>query len=342
SSEAVSVRARGIWEKTTGRAPTDEEWAKVQAATEQAREQLQRQMEAAEILEAHKLAQQTKEEARRLEDAKRGGTMEFLRGLGKSPARLPKLVANADEFAIHFARKAEGPLVNPGALKNGETIPDGAVIEYSAGVHDLGTNRVFPRSGPVAKDLLFVGLGMDQTLLRIEEISAREEIASLTFRDLTLDCNNDYMTDLRHEGPATIRFERCRIIGFDMGAGGSVMFAARTGAFYASDCWFEAGYSRTRAGYGNLFRVGSGLLVRMERCTFVGPFNSIYAANPAATYHFAECEIRDTKQHLARCKTNVRDGVTFENCVLTELAGDTRNIRRSHSDLNPAWPKRKP
>ncbi|MHC4850320.1 MAG: hypothetical protein ACYTEG_17995, partial [Planctomycetota bacterium] len=111
SSEAVSVRARGIWEKTTGRAPTDEEWAKVQAATEQAREQLQRQMEAAEILEAHKLAQQTKEEARRLEDAKRGGTMEFLRGLGKSPARLPKLVANADEFAIHFARKAEGPLV---------------------------------------------------------------------------------------------------------------------------------------------------------------------------------------------------------------------------------------
>lgn len=49
---------------------------------------------------------------------------------------------------------------------------------------------------------------MDETLVRLDEIGTRDEVHSLTFRDLTIDCGNDYFTDLRCDNPVTIRLER--------------------------------------------------------------------------------------------------------------------------------------
>jgi len=109
----------------------------------------------------------------------------------------------------------------------------------------------------------------------LDELSTNSEVRSLTFRDLTVDCSDNYLTDLRSGNPATIRFENVRVVGFDMGAGGSVMLAARRAAFFASGCRFEAGYGRS-PGSGNLFRVRSGLLARIEDSVFVGPFRSVF------------------------------------------------------------------
>ena len=283
------------WAKETGRDPTDEERLRIRQAAAEAREELRVQFERAELKQAMLLGKQFKAEQALIADAQRGGTMKMLRGIGASSARMPRLVADRDAFAAHFERKIPGPRLDGTSRRTSrEAVPDGATLEYPAGVHTLNIDNLFPRGKTAPKDLLIIGVGMNETLLRIEEISTDDEIVSLTFRNLTLDCNGDYMTDLRHENPATIRIESCRVIGFDMGAGGSVMFAARTGAFYASECRFEAGYGRTRAGYGNLFRVSRGLLVRMENCVFNGPFSSIYRSNAAATYHFEGCEIRDT------------------------------------------------
>jgi len=341
-STAMKDVVGGYWAREVGRKPTDAERRRIRQAAESARAEFHALSDRAELTQALRLAREYVEEQRRLEDAKRGGTMKLLRGLGASSARMPRLVADRDAFAAHFERKIPGPRLDGTSRRTSrEAVPDGATLEYPAGVHALNIDHLFPRGKKAPKDLLIIGVGMNETLLRIEEISTDDEIVSLTFRNLTLDCNGDYMTDLRHESPATIRVESCRVIGFDMGAGGSVMFAARTGAFYASDCRFEAGYGRTRAGFGNLFRVGRGLLVRMENCVFNGPFSSIYASNAAATYHFEGCEIRDTTRLLGRCKTNSRNGVTFQDCTTVELTGDTRSIKRSLADINPAWPKRK-
>jgi len=341
NAAALADGAGRVWARVVGREPTEAERARIGQAADGLRARLRAQAERAEIGQAQRLADEYVEEQRRLEDAARGGTMQLLRSLAKAPVRLPRLVSDPKAFAVHFERKTTGPRLNGMSLPPNEPIADGATLEFPAGVHVLDTRRIFRRGRKFPKDLLIVGVGMDDTLLRIEEISTDDEVASLTFRNLTLDCNNDYMTDLRHDSPATIRLESCRVIGFDMGAGGSVMFAARTGAFYASDCRFEAGYSRTRAGFGNLFRVSRGLLVRMENCVFNGPFSSIFDGGSSATFHFEGCEIRDTKRLLGRCKTSSSNGVTFQDCSLIDLTGDTRSIRRSLADINPAWPKRK-
>jgi len=336
-SEVVGL----YWEKETGRKPTEEERRRIRQAADSAREDIRVQYERAEFMQAMLLGKQFHKELRLLEDAKRGGTMAFLRKLGASKARMPRLVADPRAFGAHFERRVSGPRLDGTNLDWREPIADGATLEYPAGVHSIDTDRLFRGQKRFPKDLLIVGLGMNETLLRIDEISTNEEIANLTFRNLTIDCDSDYMTDLRDDSPATIRLENCRVVGFDMAAGGSVMFAARTGAFYATDCRFEAGYCRAAAtGSGNLFRVGRGLLVRMENCLFVGPFRSVYDSNSAATYQFENCEIRDRARALSRCKTDANKGVTFESCTLVAMTESSDPIFRTFSAINPDWPDR--
>jgi len=263
----------------------------------------------------------------------------LLEGLRKDPSHVPSLVADRAAFAKHFSRKVDGPRLNGTALAPGEPIPDGAQIEFPAGVHALDTGAHFGPRRPFPKDLLVAGVGMDQTLVRLtDEIRADSDVVSLTFRDLTLHCNDNYLIQFRGAHAATIRLERCRVIGFDMGAGGSNMVAGSAAAFFATDCRFEAGYARTNAGFGNLFDLrGGGLLVRMENCAFVGPFASIFDRDNRETYHFEDCEIRDTQRHLASWQAHRGDGIAFRNCTFIPIDGESRGIRRNLADINPDW-----
>ena len=249
---------------------------------------------------SYKLAKETLEEERRLADgaarrddgdvAQVGGVPDPASEAGRDPAA----------FAVHFERKSAETRLNGATLRRGDEIPDGAVLEFPAGVHSFYPRNLFP-TNRFPKDLVLAGVGMDQTLVRIEEISTDDEIASLTFRDLTLDCDNDYMTDLRSESPATIRLERCRVVGFDMAAGGSVIVRGADRRALCDRLPLRGGLrAQGRYRIGQSVPRERGLLVRMERCLFHGPFRSIFRTGDASTYHFLDCEVRDTKSFLRR------------------------------------------
>jgi hypothetical protein len=277
-------------------------------------------------------------ERRFLEDQARGGTMAFLRKLAREDVHLAELVASPERFRAHFARRVEGPVLDGSTWDGAAILADGSTVVLPAGVHRWDA-QTYQHRDSFPKDILFRGAGMDRTLLVINEIATRQEIHSLTFEDLTIDCSNDYFSDLRRDSPVTIRMARCRVVGFDMGAGGSVMLAARTAAFLAEDCRFEAGFSRAPPGFGNLFRVRSGLLVRMERCAVVGPFCSVYDAGGKATYHFASCAFLEMEPRLKRAFEEPGQGVRLEGCTVSYT--DTKHSERKRRPLktiNPTWP----
>jgi len=288
---------------------------------------------------ARNVAAEMEREKRFIEDKARGGTMALLRGLQEKPTHLYSIVATRDGFLTHFTRHTKGPTIRGDQWDPHRPLEDGATVEFGEGVHTWDAEgyqhrKTFP------KDLLFRGAGMDLTLLRINEVSSRQEIKSLTFEDLTIDCQNNYFSDLRSTNPVTIRMTRCRVVGFDMAAGGSVMLAAKTAAFYAEDCRFEAGFSRAGAGSGCLFRVKKGLLVRMDNCMIIGPFFSVFDANEGSTYQFTSCTLQDmsvwTKKSLEKPPTGVR----LDSCSVTyataELAG-VRKKPRKLMEINAAW-----
>lgn len=284
----------------------------------------------AERIAAAQIAEEIRREEAFLEDKARGGTMELLR---KLDTRLPDLVADEKRFAALFERHATGPVLNA-APQRGEAVPDGATISFPPGVHNLELPRMrhFPR------DLVVEGSGMDVTLVRFTELGTHDEVHSLTFRDMTIACGS-YFTDLRNE-PAAIRLERCRVVGFDKGAGGSLLIGARQVAFYATDSRFESGYGRS-PGSGNLFRFHAGL-VRLDGCLIRGPFRSIYDAGGSATYLFAHCDIREAPSQEERSFTSPPDGVRFVDCTFAYLpeGAVAPSKPRPLSDLNPAWPER--
>lgn len=261
--------------------------------------------------------------------------MTLLRGLAEDPARLFDLVTDQPRFAKLFERHSDAGAIRGDALQRGDPVRDGTTLRFDPG---MGTWRSrYLESVPdqkFPKDLVIEGSGMDATLVTIETISTRDEIHSLTFRDCTIDCGNNALTDLRSRNPVTIRMIRCRVIRFDNGAGGSLMLDARSAGFYASDCRFEDGFGRS-PGSGNLFRVGSGLLARIEDCTFVGPFNSVYDTDNAATYVFERCRFEQQKVPLDKPPAGVR----FIDCTSTPPPAERRRKTRPLTDINPDWKK---
>lgn len=269
------------------------------------------------------------------EDAARGGTMALLRALSAKNARATELAASPERMEALFARHMSGPSRSEAAWKEKRPLEDGTTVTLGAGKHewDVASYRQL-KSFP--KDVLVRGAGMDATILRLNELASEHEIHSLTFEDLTLDAGDDYLTDLRSESPITLRLRRCRVVAFDMGAGGSVMLAARTAAFYASDCRFEAGFGRTQAGFGNLFRVRDGLVARLERCTFNGPFRSVFDAGPHAAYEFVGCRFEEMPGFDKTVAAGA-DGVRFETCEVLPAQPPETPIRRRLQSINPGW-----
>lgn len=266
---------------------------------------------------ARTVAEAMAEERAFLADQARGGTMEMLKALSDAGARPFALVEDPTVFSTHFQRATSGPEVDGAARPKTHDAPEsGSTIRYPDGEFELAVSRWGGREG-FPEDLLIEGAGRDRTTLRFDEFNARGQVRSLTFRDVTVHANDNYLFDLRSQEPVTVRFERCRVVGFDMGAGGSVMLAARVGACYATDTLFEAGYGR-HPGSGNLFRVGGGFLARLERCEFIGPFRSLYDLNGGSTYVFQSCRFVNQKVPLDGPPTGVR----FHDCELAERDPD--------------------
>jgi hypothetical protein len=144
---------------------------------------------------------------------------------------------------------------------------DGLVIQFGAGKHTLSPRRLEPpRNEPFPTDITIKGAGLDTTLVVIEEISIRSAVNRLAFQDLTIFTGDNYLFGLSY-GAAVLDFERARVVGFDMGAGGSLVFFINQGAMIrARDSEFLGGYGKSPRS-GNLWR-GAALLARFDHCRF--------------------------------------------------------------------------
>jgi len=272
-----------------------------------------------------------------LADAARGGTMALLRKLEKQWTPPWELLFAAKRFAALFARQSKGGAVDGTRTNRKTTLRDGDLLEFPPGRWPLDVNWL-ERLKPFPKDLVVEGRGMDETLLVLShELRIRGEVASLTFRDLTLHCNDHYLESMS-PNPYTLRLQRCRVIGFDMGAGGSDMLSGSVGALYATDCRIEAGFGRI-PGSGNLFDVRGAFLARLERCTIVGPFQSVFYGWSGAAQLFFACRFERMRPSIRGHLEHPPGMVRFQDCSFDYLP-DTASAhppRRSFTELNPAW-----
>jgi hypothetical protein len=167
-------------------------------------------------------------------------------------------------------RAQSGTLTGENFAQSGSAgdLAPGVEILFGPGLHVLDPRRLRPtQEHGFPSDVTIRGLGMDRTLLRLSgELDLYGRIHRLAFRDLTIDTGDNYLFDHRR-GAATLRLERVRIVGFDMGAGGSLAFGIQNGALlFATQCEFLGGYGRY-PGSGCLWR-GSDFIARFEGCRF--------------------------------------------------------------------------
>jgi hypothetical protein len=297
-----------------------------------------RQAEAAELSVAAQAVQSIRKERAERDDRLRGGTMAWLKGLEDKWSPPWELLRAPHQFDALFARQTSGPTIDGPTLVYDRPPADGTTIRFPAGRFVLGAQAMRNRWKPFPKDLAIQGAGMDVTLLVLDQdLEIDADVHCLTLRDLTIHAADHYLTELR-DTPFTIRAERVRIVGFDMGAGGSTMVAGTVGAFFATDCRIEAGFGRS-PGSGNLFDVRGAFVARLENCDVVGPFSSVFCSGDAATT-FHRC--RFTRMPDPARVGHMGDVVEFVDCTFEGLSADElKSARKAKprpiTELNPAW-----
>jgi hypothetical protein len=293
----------------------------------------------ASMVRQREAAERVRLEVRRraAEDFQRSGVAAVLERQAKGGGRdLFDLLAGA-EFEASF-RPASVGVVHPvpsGAAPPRE-IGDGDVLRFGPGSHRFGAQRWSRTRFP--RDLVIEGAGADHTLVTFDEFqTASGPILNLTFRDLTVDCGNDHLFDVRADGPVVLRFERCRVVRFDMGAGGSVCLATTGLAAWMTDTTFETGYGRSPP-YGSVLRASGPALVRMERCTVrgarlgeVGNGSHVLLVGGALLDQDPPPDLSGTSGWLRARDTTVSAAPT------DPASSEARRRTRPLSDLNPAW-----
>jgi len=313
----------------------DDEVARRAAAI---REQARAMADAADATARRTVEQERARERALVEDAARGGTMALLRRLEKDWVPPYELLSSRERYAELFARQTTGGTVDGRSFDGETSLSDGDTIQFPPGRYEV-QSRWLERLSPFPKDLAVEGYGMDETVIVLSsDLDVRDEVHSLTFRDLTIHCNDNYLERMRHS-PYTLRLDRCRVIGFDMGAGGSKMLGGSVGAFYATGCRIEAGYGRA-PGFGNLFDVRGALLVRLEDCDVVGPFRSVYEGGARAAQLFVRCRFTRMTPRLKRSLETPGAMARFEECTFEYLSDEEERQpreKRPITDINPAW-----
>jgi hypothetical protein len=317
-------------------ARSDDVERRVQDLADAIRSRALAQADGAEVAARAQVERQIAKERARLADLERGGTMKMLEGLTRDWVAPMGLVGDAERFAQLFERKTRGSRVDGRAVRGGGGVADGDAILLPKGRTDFSCDEAWGRDA-FPKDVLLEGHGMDETLLVWkDEPHPRTDVHSLTFRDLTLHLDNNALLDMRGHG-FSVRFESCRVTGWDCGAGGSCMVYGDGGAFYATDSRFEAGYGRSPDG-GNLFRV-QALLARLERCTFDGPFRSLANTSRNAAIVFDRCRILDMDERAIEGLRQKQPEVRLVECTfgLTEAGARPPDKPLPLGAINPAW-----
>ena len=211
-------------------------------------------------------------------------------------------------------------------------IDDGAVLTFGPGVYQLGESRLRgrgPKNG-IPKDVTIIGAGRDGTLLQIGDIGSREDIERITFKNISLDAQNNGLFDQR-KGSLSIHLEAVRIVRFDAGHGGCTIFDSRGGtAVTAVNTEFMGGYGR-QPGAGE-FLDGEPFLGSFKNCVIelaqLGGLNSLHQGQ----VHFDGCRFR-LKGPDPRNWTNSR--VTFAGCSYEPIPSDASDLQKDLKNLFP-------
>lgn len=293
------------------------------------------QADAADATAAMQVEQEIRKERAERDDRMRGGTMAFLAGLKAKWTPPWEMLRSPEQFGALFKRQTDAGTVDGATLRYDELPADGTTIRFPPGrfaldVAKMNGWKTFP------KDLVLEGAGMDATLVVMTcDFRIANAVHSFTLRDLTVDTNDNYFESNR-ENPYTLRVERSRIVGFDMGAGSSAMLGGSVGAFFATDSRIESGFGR-HPGFGNLFDVRGALVARLENCDIVGPFNSVYYQWSGAAQEFTGCRFTRMDQNNKRMFERSEDMVEFVGCTFEYATNGERPAKRLLSELNPAW-----
>jgi len=229
-----------------------------------------------------------------------------------------------------FRTRSGGTALSGADLHEGDPLPDGAVLDFHAGVFavaDLARGRE-----PFPRDITLRGAGMNLTLLVLDELCPRGALERFAIEDCTVFADGG-IADVR-SAPSVVALRRVRLVGFDCGAGGSYAMSLNQGcALQALQCRFEGGYGRNPGGYANLMRNTSPLVARFDSCTFERM--SLDHALGASVL-FVGCVMNDMVDEPR--------GVELASCSVTVLPQELRwsdeARRRDLNDLFPGWRER--
>ena len=214
-----------------------------------------------------------------------------------------------------------------------DPVTEGLVISFPAGIHALSERRLRgPRGEPFPTDVTIEGAGMESTLLRLSDISIGSDVERLTLRDMTIDCLNDGLFDLR-SGNAALDIARVRIVRFDAGHGGCHLFDGDDGTVLVMrNSEILGGFGRSPGNGSLLGSAGS-------------PVNAMRFEN--VRFEFINMQFSSMKHGLFlgcsfdRMTDNYMSGaqrLEFRGCAFGEILPsglDRRTLQRSLNELFP-------
>lgn len=167
-------------------------------------------------------------------------------------------------------------LINNGKLS--KDFQSNVEIELPAGSFEVRSREIFAalvKSGKRFPDsVAFVGAGKEQTTLTISDLGrGRNDVDRLSFRNMTIDCDNDCLFAKR-QGKLTLQLTNVRLFRFDAGR---TLFSVNDGLIiHAQNSDFLGGHGRSR-GNGMVFsRHYNALLGHFENCSFLGINHDIF------------------------------------------------------------------
>ncbi len=240
-----------------------------------------------------------------------------------------------------FAEPNDSEILDGSKWTPDDGLPEHVVLQFPKGVHRFNPEDV-SRLDPPPKTVVIEGAGMDSTaLVGWARWNPPRNGPRWTFRDCTIHCNDE---PFANGGRGEFRLERVRVVGYLDGSGGSTMMD-QSGLLVAVDCRFEAGFAGRS---GSRLFMGRDLFVRLEGCTFVGPFQDFSSATALVA---TDCAFEWTKKafvkHLekavAAAAREAEGGASrrqpewFYDCVIESVHEKGHWPERKLADINVDW-----
>lgn len=215
---------------------------------------------------------------------------------------------------------------------SGNSLTEGITLTFGPGVHTLDARSFRDATGNhIPRDVTVLGAGRDQTLLQMGDLGSRSNIERLSFRNITLDAQNDGLFDHR-SGSATLNFNNARIIRFDAGHSGCYIFSSRGGAMInATNLELIGGYG-SAPGNGGLLR-SDPFAGRFRNCRFeLVELRSLQRLR-SGLVSFEGCSfaLREADPRIGANPATTK----FTGCSYAHIEGNSQDLAKSLEDLFP-------